>query len=745
MKKSMCLKTSVLSLILMFLFVFIALAEDSLPDGVIEWMGKMERDERGIIFSEQVVYYSGDIKITADRLHLDEEDNIAVFSGNVAFTSKEQTIYGKELTYNIPKKTSLILSPRGIMKTDQIKGELFFKGEELRYGDGKINLSLCTVTTCKGEQPGYYFAAETIEIVPDKYLSMTGVRFVESGIILFYWPKLVIPIDEQGIRRPPLFPMIGKSDELGWYVKYSHPYGPQTEAGGGYIDLRWAQKEGFGLGLTHVYARSDALYGEASFFGVFNKYTKAIDHEYKLSGTYDQGNWDISLNTDMKISGVYYSRNLKAGLNVDVNNSRPSGVFIFNTEAQRNKSAYSKQDTLQSSITLKETFQSLGITTELSGNFHYLDTNNRSYKLFSYYAMVADKNPPITWEISAKENFHPDLIKQNYTGTPSYYTTGYRPEILVGANSDLKIFTALIPLKLQAGYGLFHETLKAGEPSIVTPRITGTLELRSKSVNLFKGLNLRLSGYYNIRYYGTEPEGIKRNVRNLSATLTYRPKNNLSLTNTYSYLAESVPSPLRADKITPQNKVRTTLLYNFQGQSFSVSSGYNFRTKRIDNLNLSLQGKVGSNFNYRLSSTYDIYKKKITLLAATMEYGGDGPLTLKLGGSHRFTASKLNNIDASVLWKLAGWELSYGGRYLIDEKRFEKGIFSILKDLECRKFGFSYNQSTKEFWLEYKITAIPDFGLKLGSREDGLMFSLDGWQDLLGIDDTTTQGNDVEE
>ena len=249
-------------------------------------------------------------------------------------------------------------------------------------------------------------------------------------------------------------------------------------------------------------------------------------------------------------------------------------------------------------------------------------------------------------------------------------------------------------------------------------------------------LNFEFSGSLEgTRYDG----GLNRLVVRSDVRSDLRLTNALTLEGRYEYREPfGDQSPFYSDRVQLLDRLRGTLRYRTDVVQATLSTGYNLRAEQAANVGfedlvLSVTAAPSKAFSMRLQAAYDLKNQEPKYVAGTTEIGSSESFSLKLGSRYDFRKTQFDRVDVSLSWQYADWSFGYAARYNVLEDRLEQGMLTLMRILdECREIGFSYDQAEGEVWLEYRITAFPSAGLRLGAHEDGLMFDIEGWEELIG-------------
>lgn len=690
---------------------------------VVEFDGGVTGDLDGrLTVTGNVRFTYENTQIRSDSMVVEPGGEVIHFFGDVVVTTPDAQIQGERFVYDVPAGTSLLFQPRGELEMEQVDGPVYYRGEMLSVEQESIVLTGAMFTTCSCETPGYYVAGSRMEIIPNVSMTLYNVRFVESGITLFYWPKLTIPLYSSA--RPPFrLPEIGHSSVDGWYVKMGLPY--EALGAGGLLFLDWFQWKGIGAGVTHYYRDDETGMGQLHAYALANQRTGTLDPVLGWAGRLSSEAWNAHWDVEYSEDGLMETRRRLGEGSLSLRNTRPNGYFTLSASGSREHTPARLRNTFSGNIRFNQRFAGgtrLNVTADTVLRQGYTVDRN----LYGYSVDVQNSSGPITWRIVANERFHPDLAKEQSTGTPAWISSGSRPEITVGTMPNPTVFGRRVPLNFELGWGRFSERHAQG--ATVDTRATALAQLRTMTLPVSSQLSFSAAGYVRGYWYGG---GQERTVLTTTYTATYRPTSSLNLRGTYEWLEQDGETPFRFDRATPRSRVRGSVQYTGDVARLTLSSGYNFLTQAPENLNVSAQIEPMENVSLRASGVYSLQEQRPVSATGTLEMGDGETLALRLGGNYSFTQNQFERIVGGVQLSLGAWKIGYEAIYDAKDQEFERGAFTLLRDLDCRLIGLSYDQTKGEVWLEYRITAIPSMGLRLGSDQGGLLFDLEGWEELL--------------
>lgn len=712
------------SLAILALPVYAQEGQSSSEQAVVEFDGEVLGDADGrFSVSGNVRFTYEGIEVRSDTMVVEAGGDVIHFFDNVVVATPDEEMRGDRFVYDVPAGTSVLFQPRGELEMESVEGPVYYRGETLSVDAERVVLTGAMFTTCSCETPGYYLAGSRMEIIPNVSMTIYNVRFVESGITLFYWPKLTLPL--YTAARPPFqLPQIGHDALDGWYVKSSLPY--EGLGAGGLVLLDWMQYKGVGVGVSHFYRDDPDGMGQLHAYALFNRSTNSIDPTLGWSGRSSSERWNTSWDLEHSAKGPADGRsNLSQG-SLSLRNTRPDGQITVNASGSHElRPTGTPRTSVSGSFRLSQ--QLVGRTRlSLSGDSLVRQGYGVDRRLYSYSVDLSNNAGPITWRIAANERFNPELAKEESSTAPEWRSTGSRPEITLGATPAPTVFGRIVPLTFEVGWGSYSES--RANSSVQDTRATVLAQLRTMTFPVGSKLSLTAAGYLRGYRYGS---GMDRILVSSTYTATYRPVQQIQLRGSYEYLEQIGHTPFRFDRATPHERIRGSLQYTGSAVNLTLSSGFNLLTQQPENLNINAQVRPVEQVSLRAQGVYSLRDQRPVSLVGTVELGDGEGISLKLGGKYSFSTAMFDRVDGALSLDIGSWKIGYEAIYNAKKEEFERGAFTLLRDLDCRLIGISYDQTKGQVWLEYRITAIPSMGLRVGSDQGGLLFDLEGWEELL--------------
>lgn len=685
------------------------------------------------IFTGPVTITDGKTTITGEYVAYNGASEVLQFRGPVSIIQDDNTIRGYDLVYDIKNSTGSMQNTLSTLSSSAAQSPVFVTGDQVNTCKERTVLNGAKFTTCDPENPGYYLASRTIEIYPGDKMVLYGVRFVESKMTLFYWPKLTLSLkgdDPTQAAESILLPRIGYSDKEGWFIKSSYGYrGPGQQRGR--ILLDYMQLLGWGYGIEHT-LRSDANGSEKVLaYAQPNRKTDHTDLQFRfdeqrtlpgkiqLTGssayttsytTGEQRDWENQLTLTQDRTGGSTSISYK-----DIRLNGPeTGYEILGN-------AYHTQD-MGDGWKLR-----LNASTNKRARPDATDRN-----LVGYVAEVNKSTKDWTFGVVAEDRFNPDLDDDD---TPSEEITWNKAQRLPEVTMRLNRLTLAgweTPFALDAAWGNLAESRQANGQRFSTERLHVSGSIKPLQLDLGAFGRVQWSGAATHRTYST---GSSHWILGADSQYQLPVTQALSLTGNYRYeQAFGDPSPFYFDRVDDQEEVEIRTDFNTSALQLSLSGGYDLLAAAPLDIVGSIMLQPTKSLKLQAQGAYSPVDSSWLYLAGTGQYKPSERFSLNLGAKYDMQLQRADRIDALLNWDLGSWEVGYSGIYDGIDDEFDLGDFRITRDLGCRAIDLRYNQGRKEVWLEYRITAFPSASVKLGATDQNFMFDARGWEEVLAED-----------
>lgn len=701
MEDKKVVRNFIIFLILIFLLKNTALGE-SLP-----WTLKAGRIE---FFWETQIFnaYEGveirgkDIYITADKVEGNIRDGIIRAIGNVKFIDKRGEFFAHEIKYSFKKEIANLIQVIATYTAPEVKGKLYFTGEELEWKRERMLVNKGKITTCDMENPHYYFSASKITYISDEMIILEGVSlkfiFLPFSIPLF---RYVISLK----KEPVPFPQIG-FDGQSIFLSYPLSYSLFGQ-----------------MGLITFLIKHNLSTME-------NPYTIDISQNYTLK--------DIKGNVKLTLAG--YIENLENpdfvfSWNHDqkvMNFLTINNILFLNYKSQYN--LYTIQDILKFTFTY-------GLNRSFLQFTYREDNNSKRFSSNLNISQEIDKNNSLLFNLRYNDNTilgkrtYETFEDGRYTHRGKNYSLSiyenYRisdpqnlqllkiPEITFNGNYSL--FN--IPLRIDGVLGYYNEPTSYLRALKVSFGISIPYSLSISSFNISSNLGYRQDFYQT---------GDARYIIYGNISVNFKPFKLFSLSSSYNFqflgrdiiTQESGNTPFYFDYQGESNLLSGNLILGDSNFNIILSDSYNFLLRSLTPLNI--KGKIDYKKIFVMEGTtsynWSLEKFSPILLQSLINYP---PFSLSLGMLlNLYLDNPLQRMDYKLSfdikgdWHIAG-KMTLWGTY---PSLSYYPIISLDKDLHCFSGKFTWNPNNGNIQFEIALKAIPT--KKIGGEIGPSGFSL---------------------
>ena len=291
-------------LLLTLLLTFSLFGKESLKDENIEILAeKLDIKDNIVNATGDVVVYSINYYITADRLIYDKENGKLELFENVSIIKNNQQVSYSEYVFIDIKKD--INSFKPVLVLDNSK-RLWFNAKKGLKDKDTYELEDSTLSSCDCIDPVWSVGFSSGDHNTTKqWMNTYNTTLYIKGIPVFYTPYFGFPTDDT--RRTGLLPpTIGYSQSEGFIYAQPFYYAPQLNYDVEYIPQIRTNR---GEGHTLKYRYADSRYSKLNFeIGVFNE-KKSYQEEEELTNDKHYG-WEL----EYKRSKLFSTNNDTDGL-----------------------------------------------------------------------------------------------------------------------------------------------------------------------------------------------------------------------------------------------------------------------------------------------------------------------------------------------------------------------------------------------------------------------------------------------
>lgn len=702
---------------------------------VVGLTGHAAANERAWITGDGVVSFDGDrwigvggvrlvqgeTEVTADRLLWITSEDQVIFEGNVVVVRGGDQIAGSRLTYDLTRSAGSLSEAVTQFEMSFSKEPIYLLGDPIDFTEGEMTLHDARFTTCEPyAASGYYLYSKRIDIFPGERIVIRNVRFVESGITLFYWPYLSIPLKEGRPIRLSL-PEVGHNFSDGWFAKLRFPYDGPGE-GYGELELELTQFGGTGAGITHVYRDKPESKGS---FGVNGRINTRTDSQ-RLSLRWDEAfpiddRLKVALHTFAEAEGGSYgtSRLLLEGA-AGIEHRGLSSTTRLDLAGKRDKGL---EDRLTSSarLTYSGNLFDWQLNTRVD-HFRYLKDGAAEKEALGYLASGARGFRGVSVRLESERRVHSALMSEQGTTKPPWRYLS-RP-IDATLNLDLQeLVDARLPFELGFGFAHLSEELLRGSDYALTKADRRTLSLRTLPGSLPVGEAGRLTyrAGVDLQHYST---GERRMIYSVDHQYRLGLGGGWSAYATYAFrkLAGDQSPFQQFDRVSDAERVSGRLQYLHARGSASVSAGYDLITRRPTDLLGQFTLRPGAHLSAELQTGYSIATGRPTHAAGSIRYRPSDAFSVAASSRYNFAQERVDRVQGSLALAYYGWLFEWGGAYDGVAGELQRSEAALTRDLGCRQISARYDFSRGEVWFEYMITAFPQVPIRVGREDDRLRF-----------------------
>ncbi len=654
--------------------------------------------------------------ITADNAIYNHKTYDLELNGNVTYVSPKQTVHGDRMQISARTKIwtldgfDVILQP--LIAPDQILLPIFLKGTLIdRSQSGTIVAVESDLTTCDLPHPHYDFSSRktTIKLGDSIKLEHTSIYF--KGRKLYTIPRLVIPLTDENDLR--ITPVVGQSDEEGYYVKTAYNY-PVKDSQTGMILLDLMSKKGVGKGIDHSY-RYKTSSGKVRLYHIFDKSINQDTFDGSISHSGNLGEFKMNASADFRSNSYLYASTSKT----------------FTERLAISKMASSYNTSLSISRSVNET---LSRTTRLSGSLEHSQTLNERASVtgnfdYSGYRTGSYNESKLTSDIGLNYNL-PEMdmslsttrfsdFSETSSSLSGFYGTEKLPELSI--TSDNKRLG--IPgrnTQLLFAYGKYLEL-----PS-VTPvdRAFFSLKLRNSMKPIGAGWTISDSGGFEQYLYSD-------NTAQYSLDHMLQVERKLGTKSTFSITHRiqrpAGYTPLRLDYTGRYNSLYASLnMKDSSVHTVSFSSGFDFEDTSSGWQDIIMRSKYAPSkkFSFYTSTGFDLNRSQWRTVVNQLNVRPSDEYSLGVGSRYDTVNQRWallrTVVDAKVdvLTRLQMIQ-SYNGA----TKEFDYSAVRVTRDLHCWEASLTYTQqkgfiNTTGIMLNFRLKALP-FYPAFGSGQYG--------------------------
>jgi|SRR5690554_1869267 len=286
-------------------FILIMLVSSYLEGGDL-LAGEEELHEQGkaVLTAEKIIYdydhnllvakgdallkYEGVI-IRSSELHLDADENTLKSVGYTELEQNEKVISGENIFYDLHTEQGGLWNfySEGVSETGE---SMIISGAEMEINGEVLTYNQSTFTSCDREKTHYHLTAKKVEYHPEDRIIFYHVVYYEGKYPLFYWPKLVVSLEDRENNFSES--VFGYNEIDGWFLKVVYRYYLESGSDGRLL-LDLFERRGIGEGILHRFEVDDdrelsvSAYHFADEIMFSDDYQFGLEWKHKINSLYD--------------------------------------------------------------------------------------------------------------------------------------------------------------------------------------------------------------------------------------------------------------------------------------------------------------------------------------------------------------------------------------------------------------------------------------------------------------------------
>jgi len=645
---------------------------------------------RGVAYArgEAVVEYQ-DLVIQAEEILLDLNEMELIARGHVVLLEGGQRVTADQLTYNLRTRFGSLSAAETRWRDPLVQDPIHMKAARIQ-GNPEQRLCLvdAEVTTCDLNDPGtpYKLAAREIEFIPQDRVVMRDASLYLFGAKILTLPFFILFLREP--RQTRIFPLVGYSEEEGFFIKATTTYFV-TDEHLGFVYTDWMEKIGFGGGIEHLW-RYDRGQGDYLVYLLQNRRVGGTDLRLRLQHRHDFGGGFAA--------GAFYDlfqRQFGEGSVQSSLYTSLDALYRGEVDSANLFASYSRSDTpggtggefLSALVTYDRR-----LTSNLTGRLQvpYTATGGAGYTDLEATPRLDLTYTGGTYTLQLVAEHRLDLDGDAYTGD-AIGSLSRLPEILyTGFPQAIRLGDVNLALQLQGGIGYFIEDPGAGLPKTAAVRldaqaIASGAQALDPRTSVDGQVSVRLSSYTT---------GETRAILAGTVGLSYRWSDELSSRLVYTYKDSLGSTPFQFDRDTSRlHNARVQLTYRTGTFGADLSGGYDFIGARPDNLTLRVDWFPQPGWTVALATQFDP------------------------------TSGSFTTVEANLRVRLSDqWEVAYRGSYTPTTGTLLHDTVQVTYYQDCWAASATYRGTDQVLWLEAWLTAFPQARGAIGLGQTGVLF-----------------------
>lgn len=641
-----------------------------------------------------------DVNVSCNYVEIDTKEDILLAEGEIFFEQEKNKLNGDALKYDLKEKEGIIYKASGF------QDPFYFNADKIRRISKDSKIYSTTLTTCDLHFPHYHLGAKEFLIYSEDKIVAKKISFWIGKEHFASFPKYVINLKEK--KRQPFSPRIGHNQWEGWYIKtlYNYYLTP-VSFGSLYLDIM--EKKGIGKGFEHKF--------------LLPREGELKTYLYHLDKREPGGNFLLKTN---------YKQPFKNALKLEADTSYDYQITpylrqikVLNSRFSLSKISKNYQSILNSNIRYTG-----GISDFREYRTVYQNIN--SYKdsklsiLFDHLA-IQQKDENTNFELNTKVDFTKNTkyynliltVQRRFDLDGDKYTQDRYPSLdrIPEGIGTIPLYykNKKTPFTIKTLLARYHD----GTRNISHAKYeVGGEFLKLYNITKNSKLNLRNSFYQD--FYSQNSAKYQAGI--ISSISTQHTKY-LSSNFSHNYLDTRGHSPFLFDRTGRNNYLTGGLSYSIKSKyTLSTNSGYDFRTKKYQNLITKFVFSPELYYKLELNHEYDLNQHEPRDLT-TGFYLKTGVYDSKTNLRYDLKNGKTRSINQELNARIGRWwKLQHKSAYNATSKKYIYSDTLLIRDLHCWEAKFLYKDVTKEFWMELNIKAFPTESVKIGVDETGTQY-----------------------
>ncbi|MBI5831881.1 MAG: hypothetical protein HZB16_06130 [Armatimonadetes bacterium] len=717
---------------------------------------------------------SGQLSVAAKRVGYDQRRGLLTAKGGVRADYQDMHIRSGELradlrgkTVELPGDSQLSTDDGVTLDATGVNGQF----EERRYHTGRFQMTIppkvagyglqepitingtgsdvhlstyfggqgIIATSCPPNDRKYYLKAHSIELRPNRSLTLRRAKIFLFGVPIFAVGKLVIPL--KPYRRPDHLPEFGRDSVYGWYAKYRYAYDLAERQDGDVMGMV-TEKRGLLFGVTHNFG-----YGSGTWLG--------SGRAEVLYGT-GQGEFTFRGNINQRFGQqlalvANYNLSRNSGYSTASTQSNLTGTLTHQTDVTTTTMSYNQSGTRSGTLSSSYGRISLNQTVRLDQLFNaelLADYNRRTYtgqatdEQLDTRMRFSGQWRLFDWELLDQRRF--DLSGQQ--GTASGQTTEIVPQVTL--NTDSRRLRPLgwwglpdlLDMRFTTTVGEYREPVTGSTSTTKTPqvlRVNFDLNGQLSAWQLGSRAMFTADARYSQSFFD-QPNPAAKYIIAFNPAFSYKPLPNQRVDIRYRFQEVAGYSPLlRYDFAQKINDIDLTWNWfvadpvrpRLGKMALTLNGGYDVQTGLYRDLRLGIRANPVDELMIDLNTSYSLEGRGygdagLRTVRGQLIWDGGRRWRQELG----FTYDPRNGLFGPInsllrIEPLPRVTLQNALTWDGYTKRVTYNDILVNYDMGCVGLTGSYRQQSSEFRLDLNIAAFRALGSLFGTGRYGQTFS----------------------